>query len=232
MNATPEHPDPTAPSAAETPSAGSAGPTDERLFARFREGGDRDAFAELVRRHHGPVSAFLRRRVGDPHRAEELVQETFLAAFSRAETFEPGRPFKPWLYAIAVNSARAAGRRAARDPVAPAADLSGPASGPAGDSGDGPRPPDWADPADPAPGPDALAQSGELAAAVREAVSSLPEAQAEVVLLSQYQGLSYPEIAEATGRPLGTIKSLMHYAVKALRLKLEAVRRRLEEAEG
>jgi RNA polymerase sigma-70 factor (ECF subfamily) len=64
---------------------------------------------------------------------------------------------------------------------------------------------------------------------VRRAVESLPEAQQDVILLALYQGLSYPEAAEVLGRPVGTIKSLMHYAVKALRSKLEPVRRRMDE---
>jgi RNA polymerase sigma-70 factor (ECF subfamily) len=195
----------------------SAETTDEELFRRFR-GGDREAFSALVGRFHVPIRSFLFRRVGRPHRAEELAQETFLRAFARGATFEEGRPFKPWLYAIALNVARAEFRD--RRPTPLRLDTGAePAPGAVG----GDLLPD------PAPGPDAQAAEDDLRGAVRDAVAGLPEAQQEVVILSQYQGLSYPEIAEVTGRPLGTIKSLMHYAVKTLRGRLEPLRRKLED---
>jgi RNA polymerase sigma-70 factor (ECF subfamily) len=187
--------------------------TDEALFARFRRG-EADAFAELTRRYFRPVCAFLYRRTGHRHRAEDLAQETFLRAFRREETFDESRAFRPWLYAIALNAARADGRRK----QTPTASLDGAEDGePA------------LDPADPAEGPATTAAEGELGELVRRAVASLPEAQQDVVLLALYQGLSYPEVAVVLDRPVGTIKSLMHYAVKALRAKLEPVRRRMDE---
>jgi RNA polymerase sigma-70 factor (ECF subfamily) len=186
--------------------------TDEALVERFRRG-DAEGFAELVRRYFGSVCALLFRRTGDRHRAEELTQEAFLQAYRRQETFDAGRRFRPWLYAIALNAARADGRR--RTPPVGSLD--------AGESGPAP------DPADPAEGPETSAEQGEMSRLVRRAVESLPEAQQDVILLALYQGLSYPEAAEVLGRPVGTIKSLMHYAVKALRRKLEPVRRRMDE---
>jgi RNA polymerase sigma-70 factor (ECF subfamily) len=193
-------------------------PTDEVLFQRFRDG-DPDGFRALVGRHRAGVHAFLVRRVGSPHRAEELSQEAFLRAFARESTFQAGRPFKPWLYAIAVNLARAELRNRRPAPLRLETEIGDdPAGGPAA-----------AEPADPGPGPAAAAADEEIRRAVRDAVTTLPEAQQEVVLLSQYQGLSYPEIADITGRPLGTVKSLMHYAVKTLRGRLEPLRRRLHD---
>lgn len=186
---------------------------DEALFERFRRG-DAEGFAELVHRYFRPVCAYLYRRTGDRHRAEELAQETFFRAFRREETFDPSRSFRPWLYAIALNTARAEARKR----QAPTASLE------TGDGSEGST-----DPADPADGPAAAAADGEMGELVRRAVGSLPEGQQDVILLALYQGLSYPEVAAALDRPVGTIKSLMHYAVKALREKLAPVRRKLSE---
>jgi len=185
--------------------------SDELLFQRFRDG-DQAGFVALWRRYYRPVHSFLIRKTGDRHRAEELAQETFLRAFAREETFDPSRAFKPWLYTIALNTVRAAGRKA--DAVLPAAGGT--------DDDSTPR----HDPADGSPDPAELSADRETAEAVRRAIAALPEAQQEVVLLSQYQGLTYPEISQITGKPVGTVKSLMHYAVKALRGRLEPMMRR------
>ncbi|MGL4551758.1 MAG: RNA polymerase sigma factor, partial [Gemmataceae bacterium] len=79
---------------------------DEDLMARVAAG-DAGRLEPLVRRHAGPLLTFLVRMVGDHHRAEELFQEVFLAVWVKRRTYQPPRPFRPWLYAIAVNRSRA-----------------------------------------------------------------------------------------------------------------------------
>lgn len=80
-------------------------PSDERLMHRIR-GGDHDALAALVVRHHHPLLGYLYRLTdGDRPLAEDLVQETF-ARLLQPANFLSDRPFKPWLYAIATNLVR------------------------------------------------------------------------------------------------------------------------------
>src|SRR3954471_17399546 len=85
-------------------------PSDEDLMREVARG--RAAPLEmLVRRHAVRLMTFLSRMVGDRHRAEELFQEVFLAVWLHRHRYDAGRPFRPWLYAVAVNACRAAFRR-------------------------------------------------------------------------------------------------------------------------
>src|SRR5579859_7714982 len=84
--------------------------SDERLMVRVARG-ERDALEALIRRHATPLLVFIQRMVGDRHLGEDLFQEAFLAVWLKRGQFTPGRPFKPWLYAIALNKCRAAFRR-------------------------------------------------------------------------------------------------------------------------
>src|SRR5688572_32509619 len=83
--------------------------SDERLMNEVAYG-QRGALETLVRRHAAPLLTFLRRLCGDLHRGEELFQEVFLAVWSKRDQYEYPRPFKPWLYRIALNKCRAAYR--------------------------------------------------------------------------------------------------------------------------
>src|SRR4051794_5049678 len=78
---------------------------DEHLMARVAEGLT-EPLERVVRRHASPRRPFIQRRVGARHRSEELFQEVFLAVWVRRGQYEPRRPFRPWLYAIAVNKCR------------------------------------------------------------------------------------------------------------------------------
>ena len=86
-----------------------SGEPDETLMARTANG-DRACLELLVRRHATPLLTFLARLAGDRHRAEELFQEVFLAVWAKRRQYQHPRPFKAWLYAIAVNKCRAAFR--------------------------------------------------------------------------------------------------------------------------
>src|SRR5262245_40359955 len=79
---------------------------DEALMAQAACG-RRDCLERLVRRHATPLLSFLHRLCGDRDRAEELFQETFLAVWTKRHRYEFPRPFKPWLYAVALNKFRA-----------------------------------------------------------------------------------------------------------------------------
>jgi RNA polymerase sigma-70 factor (ECF subfamily) len=184
--------------------------SDESLMVDF-VAGDEKAFESLVRRYESPLVSFLFRYLGDGADAEEVFQEAFIRVYTKRERFDAGRKFKTWLYTIALNLARTRLKRKRSAPlVAREEDYGG--------SRDkivleGEAPEEYS--------PDRNQEARELGEMVRVAVASLPQKQREVFMLFQYQGLNYAEIGSILGRPVGTIKSQMHYAVAALREKLK-----------
>src|SRR5687768_6403574 len=143
---------------------------DEWLMAQVALG-QRAPLEPLIRRHAGPLLTFLRRMVGDPHESEELFQEAFLAVWRNRKQYQFPRPFKPWLYAIAVNKCRAAFRRPRL-----------PAHAEADDS--------LTQPSAAEPSPVEAAIATESAALVGTAVARLPPQQRAVVVLRIWNGLS------------------------------------------
>ena len=176
--------------------------SDERLLGLFLDGDDA-MFGELVRRYERPLHGFICRLTGQPGAAADLFQETFLRAFQHAGSFRGRSRFKTWLYAIAANVCRSHARKAMRRRTV--------------SDEDAPEPPD------PAPGPNGAAASQEIGERVARAVGTLPASQREVVVLKLYDELTYSEIAQALGRPLGTVKTQMRAALKALRPRLRAI---------
>jgi RNA polymerase sigma-70 factor (ECF subfamily) len=175
------------------------GPSDESLMARVADG-QAEALEALVRRHATPLLTFLCRMAGDRHRGEELFQEAFLAVWVKRRQYQCPRPFKPWLYAIALNKCRAAFRSRALVPVA------------LGEGGAGVL--------DGAASPPERAIAGETAELVSRAVARLPPQQRAVVVLRVWEGMSYARIAEALGCAEATVRSHMHHALAALRRHL------------
>lgn len=179
--------------------------TDEALVARYRRG-DVAAFEALLDRHRRGVFRFLCGFVGDTARADDLAQECWLRFIGAAPRWKDGGRFRTWLYAVARNLATDAARRARfrehRSLDAPPADLR--------------RSRDRSDPPSLAPEGDVL-----LRAALERAIALLPEAQREVFLLREVEGIPFAEIAEVTGAPVPTVKSRMRYALEALRGALE-----------
>lgn len=164
--------------------------------------GDREALDTLIRRHANGLLTFIHRMIGDRHRAEELFQDVFLAVWVRRASYQYGRPFRPWLYGIAMNKCRAEFRK----PPLVAVDFQS-------DSAVGVLA------NDPTPAETALAS--ERAVHVARAVARLPEQQRMVVVLRIWNGLSYGEIAEAMRRTQGTVRSHMFHALAAMRRYLE-----------
>ena len=185
------------------------GPTDEELLGRFLEG-DREALAELVRRYERPIFSYLARMLGGTAAAEDAFQEVCLRLVRGADSYEAGRLVRPWLYAIATNVCRRQVARRKRGRTI----LLGPPADEEEPGGLSEFPADAASPVE-------VAERRELAQLVREAVAALTEHQREVFVLYQYQGLTYVEIARAVGRPLGTVKSDMFFALRTLRRRLE-----------
>ncbi len=183
--------------------------SDERLLTRL-QGGDREAFAPLVRRYERELFGYLRRYVGDDDLADDVFQNTFLQVFVKIRQYEPGRPARPWLYAIATNQAiDALRRRNRRIADRPADSLA------AVDEEGEPRPllellPATGD------APHEVADRTEQAVLVRQAVARLPDLLRQSVILVYFQGLKYQDAADILEIPVGTVKSRLHAALTKL----------------
>ena len=175
--------------------------TDEALVARTAKG-DADAYAELYKRYYSTVRAYARRRTGDVDRADELTQEIFLDAWRSADRYDPKvAPVAAWLRTITARRAVDWTRRAAVRP--PLAQHEGREV--AEDSRDS-----------------AIVDRIDFTDALKE----LPEAQRETLALAFYGDLTYPEIAERTGTPLGTVKSRALLGMKRLAQQTAAIETR------
>jgi RNA polymerase sigma-70 factor, ECF subfamily len=181
--------------------------SDEDLLSRFRRG-QREVFGTLVRRYQRELYGYLRRYLGDPHLADDVFQTTFVQVFAKAAQYEPGRPVRPWLYAIATNQAIDALRRAGRHPAVSLEQTETEADGERRGLIDLLE----AREADPFDNVDA-AETREL---VRACIGRLPDFLRQVLLMAYYQGLKYQEIADALDIPLGTVKSRLHAALVKL----------------
>lgn len=175
---------------------------DRALVARMGDG-DEAALGTLFDRWAPVLRSFARRMLGDPEAAVDVVEETFWQAWRQAARYAPARgDVSTWLFMICRSRALMhlrARRRLREDPL-PGADVG------AWESTD--------------PMPDADADTADRAGRVRAALEALPGEQREVVRLAFFQGLSQREIADATGQPLGTIKTRTRLAFDKLRLLL------------
>ena len=182
--------------------------SDEDLLARLRAG-ERDVFGPLVRRYERELFGYLRRYLGDDDLADDVFHNTFVQVFLKIRQYEPGRPARPWLYAIATNQAIDAMRRRSRR-----ADQRADAVVAADEDGE-PRPLYDLLPA-PDAGPPEHADRAETRERVRAAVGRLPDLLRQVVVLAYFQGLKYKDVADVLGVPVGTVKSRLHAAVAKL----------------
>lgn len=181
--------------------------TDEALFARVRNDDDAAAFETLVHRYERELFAYLRRFLGDASLAEDVFQSTFLAVHRKRAKYVEGRPFRPWLYAIATNQAIDAQRRNRRHRMA--------SLDRAIRDGDGSFAASVAD-AHPT-GDDTVAQR-DAEAWMLAAIDRLPEPLRRTLALVYRGGLKHREVADALGIPVGTVKSRVNTAIGRLQL--------------
>jgi RNA polymerase sigma-70 factor, ECF subfamily len=165
--------------------------TDDELMVAFRSG-DAAAFDAIFERYRDPIWRFFRRRVADSRQAEELTQETFLALVRGTSRYELRSAFRSYLFGIAFNLLSAWRRENQRTAMAPLDEI---------------------DPV--APGCDATAVLW-----VRRALAELDERDREVLMLREYEQLSYDEIATLIGVAVGTVRSRLFRARLALKDKL------------
>jgi RNA polymerase sigma-70 factor (ECF subfamily) len=166
------------------------GESDEQLMLAF-SGGSAEAFTELFSRYKQPLFGFFRRRVPDPAQAEELTQETFLAVLRASLRYEPRALFRTYLYAIGFKILRAHRRKAA---------FRATFLGAAGAH----REP-------------AVQNTTDAEVFLRQAMAKLERTDREILMLREFEQLSYAEIAELLDLPVNTVRSRLFRARAALR---------------
>jgi len=185
--------------------------TDAELVAGAL-GGSEDAYRELVRRFERPIYSLIARMVGDAATAEDLAQEVFVKAFRRLDSYDPERKLSSWLFKIAHNTTIDHLRRGVPETV--------PLEGDRDDGG--------ADLAavlfdETSENPAAAAERRDLGRALERAIAGLRPEYRELVVMFYAEGASYQEIVEVTGLPMGTVKTNLHRARKALAEEMTAM---------
>jgi len=183
--------------------------SDEALAFRVQSG-DRGALEQLVRRYLRPIRGVAASYVQEPADIEDVVQETFLRTLRAIETWDPRRPFAPWLYQIARNVARNHVAARARSPVdVPLSSL----------------------PSD-LPGPDGMLERSQIRARIARAIAELPDRRRTAFQLSDVEGYDVGEVARIMGLSPGTVRSHIHHARSALRTALADTREQLGSSGG
>jgi RNA polymerase sigma-70 factor (ECF subfamily) len=179
--------------------------TDEELVARS-VGGDANSFNELVERWERPIYALAYRQIGREEDARDVCQETFLRAYRALGGFRGQAKFSSWLYRITVNLCRDWIRRERRTPVV--------------------QPPEDMDvmelaaAREPSESIEDRVARRDLVRAVERAMAVLPEEQRTAILLKEYHGLTFQEIADIVGCPLSTVKTRLYQGLSVVRREL------------
>ncbi len=182
-----------------------AAPSDEQLVAMSVDG-DVGAFNDLVSRWEGSLYKFVYRYLGDAEEARDICQEAFIRAYTNLDRFRGQAKFSSWLYQIALNLCRSQFRRQkARPTVSIDEDEQKNHLRLLPDS---------------AVTPDDTAITNERAQALREAIGELPDGQRSVIILKEYHGMKFREIAELLGAPESTIKSRLYHGLESLATRL------------
>lgn len=169
---------------------------EENLLSQAKDG-DRNAYGELVSRCYESVIRVVYRLCGDTQIAQDAAQEAFLRAWVRLPGFQSRAPFSHWIYRIAVNIALDLLREKPQESIDEDSRISSMAAT--------------------SSGPEAAYLEKEQADLVQGAVNALPEASRAVLVLREYGGLSYEEIAGLLEIPVGTVMSRLNYARNRLR---------------
>ncbi len=184
-------------------------PTDEVLMMAYQHG-ETAALETLVRRYADPLLGYLTRMTSSRQSAEDVFQETFLRVHRKASSFRTSGRFKPWLYSIATHLAVDALRR--REPTVSLEEKRDERNSLAE------RLPD------PGRSPADAAALADQQTRVREAIATLPPRQRATLVLTYFEGQSYPEAAATLGCSVGTVKTQMSRALRALARRLPEAR--------
>jgi RNA polymerase sigma-70 factor, ECF subfamily len=186
---------------------------DSAAMQRLKEG-DESALEELYDRHAPLMLGVARKIVRADEEAEDVVHDAFVAVVERADQFNPARgSFVAWLLTTVRNLALDRARRRIRRAQITQDELRH-------------------EPSEPVADPEALSWLEHRRVAVLAALARIPEAQRRTLEVAFFEGLSYPEIADRDGVPLGTVKSRAARALSALRTALEGDVAELDEPDA
>ena len=180
--------------------------TDEELVARSQSG-DVDSFNQLILRWERPIYALAYRVLGREEEARDVCQEAFLRAFRALPGFKGQAKFSSWLYRITLNLCRDWIRRQRRAPVSQLPEDTDPM--------------ELASERGPVESIEDLVARRELSAVVEEAMALLPEEQRTAIILKEYHGMTFQEIADLQGCPLSTVKTRLYQGLSVLRRHLD-----------
>lgn len=182
--------------------------TDGELIKKYC-GGELNAFNTLVWRWQRPLFNFALRYLGTPEAANEVVQQTFIKVYRNLPQLKDHARFSTWLYQIAVNLCRDEIKKRRRHQTYSLESIQeNPEQSPVRSE---------LTIADDGTNPDSIVSRKELRDILAQALQQLPEEQRVVVIMKEYQGLKFTEIAATLGIPLNTAKSRMYYGLTALR---------------
>jgi RNA polymerase sigma-70 factor (ECF subfamily) len=175
--------------------------TDAELAAQAR-GGSSEAFGALVERHAERARRVARAALLDPHDADDAVQDALFSAWRALDRFDVARPFGPWFLKIVVNAAADLRRRRAlrRTDQVPEST------------------------ADPAPTPERMTERALLREALNRALATLPPRRRLALVLHDAEGYVHEEIAAMLEVPVGTVRSDVFHARRAMRAALGPLR--------
>ncbi len=171
--------------------------TDYKLISQIKQGEDK-AFTILVNRWYKRIYNYAYRYKNDDSFAQEIVQKTFIQLYQKVDQLKDERKFKPWFYRIAHNLCVSEGRSISRKKK-------------------------WMFSTDKLPNiidavnQQSICEKNEKSRLVSQALESIPEEQKQVIILKEYEGLKFREIAETLGESESTIKSRMYYGLDAMR---------------
>ena len=183
-------------------------PSSDEELVTLSQGGDLDSFNQLVLRWERPIYALAYRVIGREEEARDVAQETFLRAFRAIKGFKGQAKFSSWLYRITLNLCRDWIRKERRAPVSQAPEgidiieLAGEAT--------------------PSESIEDLVGRKQLGLAVSKAMAMLPEEQRTAIILKEYHGLTFQEIADLLDCPLSTVKTRLYQGLTVVRKQLES----------
>ena len=181
----------------------------EKKLVEKAKSGDIKAFEKLIEDHQKKVFNIALRMIGDYDEASELAQEAFLKAYKSIKSFKGDSLFSTWIYKITTNVCLDEIRRKRKKLISLDEDIEH-------DGSEFKR-----QIKDHSPGPESLAENNELKRMVKESINLLPEDYKIVIVLRDIQGFSYEEISRIIKCPIGTVKSRINRARRALKKILQ-----------
>lgn len=197
-----------------------AAPQEDLSLVAETLAGNQLSFQLLVERYQARMFALVRHYTRNPVEIEDIVQDTFLKAYTRLPGFQQQSSFYTWLCRIAINTSLDFLKRCGRNPVRGAED---PELSLGGEEGVGQLR------TSPTPAPDARLERAEVARITQQVLDELPEIFRSVLVLREFEGLAYQDIADVLGISIGTVESRLFRARAKFKDKLLALHPEFEE---